>query len=219
MRIKTPKVNRVVKFFVLSDLALYAGWGFAAPIFSIFIIQDIVDATLVTAGISAAVYWGSRAVIQPPVAALLDKRKGERDDFYTLIGGLLAVSVTAFLLAAIKTVPQLYAVQALHGAALGVYSVSWPAIFSRHLDKGRFALDWSLDRATLAASTAVTSVIGGLVASTFGFDATFIAAGILSFVAALLVFAVPELALPPAKKERQDPVVGMKQRQGTQQTH
>lgn len=219
MRINTPKVNRIVKYFVLADLALYAGWGFIAPIFSVFIIRDIVGATLVTAGVSSAIYWGARAVIQPPVAAFLDKRKGEKDDFYTLIGGLVAISGTAFMLAAIETIPQLYTVQALHGMALGIYSVSWPAIYSRHLDEGRYALDWSLDRATLAASTAVTSFVGGFVADKFGFDTAFIIAGILSFVSALFIFAVPELALPPAKKKPEEPEIGITQRQGTEQTH
>jgi len=219
MRIKTPKVNRVVKYFVLADLALYAGWGFIAPMFSVFVVQEIVGATLVTVGVSAAVYWGSRAVVQPPIAMFLDRRGGEKDDFYTLVVGLVVISATAFLFVAVETISQLYVVQALHGIALGAYSVSWPAIFSRHLDKGRYALDWSLDRATLAGSTAATSIIGGFVANTFGFDVVFIAAGILSLVSALLIFAVPELALPPAKKKVEGSEVGMRQRQGTQQIH
>jgi len=68
-------------------------------------------------------------------------------------------------------------------------------------------------------TTAVTSLVGGIVASKFGFDVIFIAAGALSFIAALLIFMVPELALPPSRKKVEDPEVGMKQRQGTQQPH
>lgn len=218
MKARGPKVNRVIKYFVLSDLALYAGWGFVAPIFSVFIVEQIEGATLATAGIAAAIYWSARAIAQPPIAKILDKRSGERDDFYALVGGLIGISVTAFLLVIVRTVPELYLVQAMHGIVLGVYSVSWPAIYSRHLGKGRYALDWSLDRATLAGSTAVTSLIGGFVAVKFGFDVTFMAAGILSLVAAILVFMVPEIALPRAKKKTETPEVGMTQRQGTQTT-
>ena len=110
MRIKAPKINRVVRYFVLADLALYAGWGFMSPMFSIFVVEEVVGATLVVVGISAAIYWAARAIIQPPIAIFLDKRSGERDDFYALVGGLLAVSATAFLFTAITTVPHLYIV-------------------------------------------------------------------------------------------------------------
>ena len=52
-----PKVNKVVKYLVLSDLLLWAGWGFISPIFSIFVVQEIAHATILTAGISVAAYW------------------------------------------------------------------------------------------------------------------------------------------------------------------
>ena len=53
MRRKIPenmRVNKVVKYFVLADLSLFAGWGFVAPLLSVFVIEEISGATLFTVG-------------------------------------------------------------------------------------------------------------------------------------------------------------------------
>lgn len=217
--LKGPKVNRVIKYFVFSDLALFAGWGFVAPIFSIFVVDDIIGATLITVGISSAVYWFTRSLMQPPLAKFLDDHKGERDDFYVLIGGLLFTSLSGFLFALISTTTQLYALQLLYGAAMGAYTVAWSAIFSRHLDKDRIAFDWSLDRAAVGVAVGVTSLVGGVIASKFGFDAVFIISGILSFVSAVIIFIVPDLIIPPSKKEIHSVYEGKKHSQSTQTIH
>jgi len=206
--LKGPNVNRVVKFFVAADLLLWAGVGIISPIFSIFIVEDIIGATLVTVGISSAMYWFARSLIQPPIAEYIDKRNGEKDDFYVLLFGLLITSLTAFLFALISTIPQLYILQLIHGIGLGAYSVAWSAIFSRHLDKNRVAFDWSIDRASLGVAIGITSVIGGALASTFGFDVTFVVFGTLALLSAVVVFFVPDLVFPPENKEEQSVHIG-----------
>lgn len=197
--LKGPKVNRVIKYFVMADLLFFAGWGFVSPIFSVFIVEEIRDATIVSVGISAAIFWSFRSFVQPPLANALDKMEGEKDDLYALILGLLLAGVTAFMFVLVNTVYQLYVLQIFHGAALGMYHVSWRAIFSRHLDKDRQAFDWSFDSAVIGIAIAVTSFVGSLLASNFGFDVTFIIAGVLSLVAVVIIFVVPDLVLPPSE--------------------
>jgi len=199
--LRGPKVNRVVKYFVAADLMLFAGWGFIAPIFAIFIIDEIRGATLVSVGITSGVFWLSRAVVMPPVANYIDKRKGEKDDLYALILGLFFMSASAFAFITVSTLMGLYIVQAIHGLAMGVYSVAWATIFSMHLDRERPAFDWSIDKAATSMSVAITSFIGGWLASTFGFDITFVIAGTLSVTAAVVIFLVPDLVLPPSKSD------------------
>ena len=75
------KVNRVVKYFVLSDLVLFSGWGLVSPVFSVFVIEEVHDATLLTVGISASIYWLARALIQMPLANMFDKNQSEKKNF------------------------------------------------------------------------------------------------------------------------------------------
>src|SRR3989344_6393032 len=90
------KVNRVVKYFILSDLVLFSGWGLVSPVFSVFVIEGIKEATLLTVGVSASIYWITRAIVQLPAANYIDRHEGEKDDFNMLLLGLILASIAAF---------------------------------------------------------------------------------------------------------------------------
>jgi MFS family permease len=195
------KVGRVVKFFVLSDFFLLAGWGFIDPVFSVFIIEKVAAATLLTVGLAAAIYWILKSILQIPIANYLDKTDGEKDDFMALIGGLLLAGISAMAFTWVTTIWELYIVLAVHALAFALYGASWPTIFSRHLDKGRFSFDWSLDSVAVGVAAGITGFLGGLVAEVWGYSSVFIAAAILSFIAAFVLMAAPDLMLPKPTKE------------------
>jgi len=197
------KVGKVVKFFVLSDLALLAGWGLVEPVVSIFIIEKIQGATLTTVGISAAAYWLLRSILQLPIANFLDRNKGENDDFRVLISGLLIAALSAFIFTIIEKPWQLYLNQIVHAFAFALYVPAWSGIFSRHLDKDRMAFDWSLDSTAIGLAMGVSGLVSGVIASWFGFNAIFILAAIFSMIAALILIMAPGLILPKKTSEEQ----------------
>lgn len=190
------KVGRLVKYFIFSDLALLAGWGLIEPVFSIFIIQKIAGATLITVGAAAAIYWLLKSFLQLPLANYLDKTLGEKDDFYALILGLLLAAFSAISFALVTTARELYVVQIIHAVGFALYAASWPAIFSRHLDKDRISFDWALDSTAAGVSAGVSGFVGGIIANSFGFSAVFVLAGIFSAIAAILLIMAPDLILP-----------------------
>jgi MFS family permease len=190
------KIGRVVKYFVLSDFFLLAGWGFIDPVFSVFIVQRVVGGTLATVGIAAGIYWILKSVLQIPIANYLDRTEGERDDFMALVGGLLLVGISAIAMCWVTQIWELYLIHAVHAVAFALYFASWPTIFSRHLDKNRISFDWSLDSAAAGIASGVTGILGGIIAETYGFTLVFVLAGILAFIAAFVLLAVPDLILP-----------------------
>lgn len=191
------KVGRLVKYFILCDLALLAGWGLIEPVFSVFIIEKIAGATLVTVGVAAAIYWLLKSVIQIPIAKHLDRTPGEKDDFYCLILGLIIASFSAFLFALVTQVWQLYIVQILHSIGFAFYAATWPAIFSRHLDKEKVSFDWALDSTAVSVSSGISGFLGGVIANWFGFQAVFILAAVFSAVSAVILIGAPDIILPP----------------------
>jgi MFS family permease len=190
------KVGRVVKFFVLSDLFLLGGRGFVDPIFSVFIVQKVQGANLATVGIVTALYLILRSTLQIPIANYLDRTPGEKDDFMALIGGLLLAGFCPLALIFVTKVWELYAVQSLLAVAFALYFAAWPTVFSRHLDKDRISFDWSLDSTTTSLAAGITGLLGALIAEAWGFQAVFVAASVLSFVAAFVLMAAPDLILP-----------------------
>lgn len=190
------KVNRLVKYFIISDLVFIAGWGFIEPVFSVFLVQKIPGATLITVGVSAAIYWILKSVVQLPLANFLDRTPGEKDDFYTLITGLVISSFSEFSFAFVHSIAGIYFVQTLHALGLALYFVSWQAIFSRHIDKERISFDWALDSTSVGISAGISALAGGAIANQFGFLAVFTLAGVLSLVSAAILVTVPDIVLP-----------------------
>lgn len=190
------RINRVVRYFIISDLFFVGGWGLINPVLAIFIIDEIGGATVTTVGLAAAVYWILKAVIQMPIGLYLDRNEGEKDDFYTLLVGLVLASITAFLFVFIDKIWQLFVLQTFHAVAFALYTPAWNAIFTRHLDKNRYAFDWSLDSTIVALAAGATGALGGWAAQNFGFDAIFIGAALLTMVAAIVIFLLPDIVLP-----------------------
>lgn len=190
-------VNQVIKTLVLSDLVLMAGWGFISPIFSVFIINKVAGATLATVGITTAIYWLIRSLIQLPIANFLDKRGGEKDDFYALIFSLILAGISAFGYIVVRTVPELYFFQIIQAIAFGIYTPAWSGIFSHHLDERRRSFDYSLDSTAVGISSGVAGLFGGVIAQYFGFQTIFILGGVLSLFAAFAIVTFPKFILPP----------------------
>ncbi len=194
--IKNLRLNKVIRHFILSDLLFFAGWGLVGPILAIFIFDRIIGADLIVIGTTTAIYWLTKSLFQVPVAIFLDKKKGEKDDFYVLIAGLTLAGLAAISFILAKTVPALYSAIFIQGLAFGLYTPAWSAIFSRHLDSENCSLNWSLDSTAIGLGSGIAAFAGGYVANIWGFEAVFMATGVLSFVSAFVLLSLPKLILP-----------------------
>lgn len=198
------KVNRVVRYFVLTDLVFFGGWGLITPIFAVFVL-DVKGATLITIGAVSALYWVVKSLVQIPVALYLDRHAGEKDDFYALLFSLVLAGFSAMAFLSVRTIGGLFLVQFIYSVALGFYTPSWTGIFSRHVDKNQYSFSWSLDSTAVGLAYGVTALVGGAIANFFGFQAVFVFVAVLSFASAFLLFSVPNLVLP--KPVSKDPLI------------
>jgi MFS family permease len=194
--IKDIKVGRIIKYLILSDLFFWGGWGLINPIFALFVVGRVPGATVFTVGAALAIYWIVKSIWQIPVAIFLDKHEGETDDFNALILGLTVAGFSALVFPLVGNVFELFLVIIIQALAYGLYTPSWSAIFSRHLDANHYAYDWSLDSTTVGVASGVAAFIGGTIASLMGFNAVFILTGIASLASAVLLFSAPHLVLP-----------------------
>jgi MFS family permease len=208
------KMNRVVRFFILSDYIFWSGWGIVNPVFAVFILQKIGEANVFTIGAAAAVYYLSKALSEVPISVYLDKHNGEKDDFYALVLGLLIGGCVSLTFLAVRNITELLLVMVAQGIAFALYSSSWPTIFSRHLDKDQYAIEWTLDHFGIDVLSAAAAFLGGGIALVFGFNFIFIFAAVFAFIAASVLFFVPDLILPkdtlkqPILKDHIGPIIG-----------
>lgn len=194
-------LNKIIKYLIISDLLLWGGWGVVDPIFSIFIMENIAGATLVSVGLLATIYWGVKSIAQIPISIILDKNKGEKDDFYMIIAGMLIAGISAFGFIFAKELWQVYLIQFFKGIGFALYLPSWMAMFSRHLDKKHTAFDWALNSSTVGIGIGLAGIIGGSIASLFGFKSVFAATSLFAIFSAIILLFIRKSIIPKKETE------------------
>lgn len=189
-----PKIiNKLIKILIASDFFLNLGWGLLAPIFAIFILQSITSGNAIkaaeVAGFSALFYWITKSSIEIPIGRFLDKTDGENDDFWFMVVGLFIVSLVPIGYLFSYQAWHIYAFQVIHAIGMAMALPSWLAIFTRHIDKGKEAFEWSMETTSIGLGAGIAGGLGGIAVAFFGFQIIFI------FVSLLTMFSTAMLLL------------------------
>jgi len=174
------KINAVVRYLVVSDFFINAGFSIFAPVVAIFITHQIGGGTLEVVGFSAAITQIVKVLFELPIAKILDKNHGEYDDFYALMFGSVLIALTPFLYLAASTVSHIYILSVVHGIGIAFAAPPWYAIFSRHLDKLQESFEWTLDSISIGLAAAGAAAAGGYLAEKYSFHVVFIIGGLLA---------------------------------------
>lgn len=192
-------INKVVRVLILSDFFLLSAWGLISPIFAIFIVDKIQGGNAEVAGIAVGIYWLVKSLAQFPVGKYLDRRSGEKDDYYFMIVGTFIAGLVplGFMFASLPL--HLYILQAVHAIAMAMAIPSWGGIFVRHMDKGKEAMIWGLDSSSIGIGAGITGIIGGFVAEAFGFVPLFLSVSVLNILSVALFFFIRKNILVEGK--------------------
>ena len=180
------KINHVIKTLVLSDFFINSGFSIFAPIFAIFVTKQITGGSLAVIGFAAAIFQIFKSGLQIPIARILDKSDGEKDDFYSMVFGSLIICTIPFWYLFATTAVHIYLIQAVYGIGAAFSIPPWYAIFSRHLDKAKENVEWSMDSIATGIAGAGAAAAGGLLAEHFGFSAVFLMGGVIAIFGAVM---------------------------------
>jgi len=190
------KINRVIKYLILSDLIFYSGWGLISPIFAVFVVEKIQGGTVAVVGIASAIYWISNSILRIPIGLFLDSRQGEEDDFWFLFFGLLIAALVPFGYLIATYFWHIFLLQAVYGVGMAMTISGWAAIFTRHIDKRKEAFEWGLDGTSVGIGGGIAGALGGLIAASFGFKVLFILVGIFGIAGALILLPILKFLSP-----------------------
>lgn len=180
--LKGVRVNQVIQYLTYSDILMLSGWGLVSPIIAVFFTEQIVGGSVAVAGLATTIFYVTKSLVQIPVARFVDLKKGEWDDFWTMIIGSLIISFSAFLLIFAQTPIHIYLIQIFYGIGTALSYPSWLAIFTRHIDKKEEGLEWSLYYTATDLGAALTAGLGGFLAANFGYRNLFFIVGVASLV-------------------------------------
>ena len=187
-------INKVIKTLVASDLFLNLGWGLLSPIFAIFILEKIAITgpaqAAQIAGLSALFYWIPKSFFELPIAVYLDKNHGEKDDFWFMFVGMLIITFIpiGYLFSSLPW--HIYLCQVIYAAGMAMVLPSWLAIFTRHIDKGQEAFEWSLETTAIGTGAGIAGGLIGIVAAFLGFKVLFIFVSGFTIVSTILLLLI-----------------------------
>ena len=72
-------INKMIRALIVSDFFLFFSTGLLAPIFAVFILNNI-ENKIEIIGFAVSSYWLTRVVTVVPFSRLMDKMKGELVD-------------------------------------------------------------------------------------------------------------------------------------------
>ena len=182
------KLNKIIKYLVLSDLVFYSGWGLISPVFAIFLLNSIVGGTAFVVGLAAGINLVIRSLLRVPFGILADR--GQKVSYHLMIWGLL-ISALVPLGYLYSTLPvHIYLLQAILGAALAMSTAGWTCLYARHLDRGKESTEWGVDAVAVGIGPGIAGILGGAAVTYFSFNMVFVAVTLVGLIGVLLLLFI-----------------------------
>ncbi|GAB4157835.1 MAG: hypothetical protein Fur003_1600 [Candidatus Dojkabacteria bacterium] len=185
-----PRMNKTIQYMIYSEIITNSAWGLINPIIAVFMSEQIPGANLTTAGIASTLYFVVKSLAQIPFARYFDKNKGEKDDYYGLLLGGLGMALVPVLYIFVATPVHLYLVQIVYGLGAALMYPAWLAIFTRHIDKQKEGIEWSLYYTSIDLAAALTAALGGYLAYAIGFQKLFFIIGAVNLIGVLFLLGI-----------------------------
>lgn len=169
--------NKSLKIlFIYNGIFVFAGSLFG-PLYAVYV--GLLDKNI----LSVSITW-SAFLIATVIFTLIISKIGDRikEKEYLLMAGFLVRAIAWFLFIFATNVIYLIFLQILLGLGEALGTPAFDAIFAEHLDGGRHIEEYSDWKLVLNGATGVGTIIGGLIATAFGFQWLFILMGILALV-------------------------------------
>ena len=183
-------LTRPLKILLATNGLYYLSGSMLGPIYALFV--EDVGGSLLDASYAFAVFAIAAGITAFISGKYTDKVK---DPELIIVAGYLAVALGYFSYMLVGSIWHLFGAQILIGLGGALYSPAFDALYSEKTEKGKTGREWGAWEVMYYAVTAAGALIGGFVATYFGFDVLFAIMGTLTFASALYIYFLPRKAL------------------------
>lgn len=176
-------MNKILKYLILSDIVLFTGFGFIAPIISIFISDRIIGGSIFTAGVASAIFLITHAILQICFSYWFKPK----DRLWMLILGTALIAIVPFGYLASTNIWHIFILEFIYGAGAGFAYPAWSSLFTANLEKGKRGFQYALYSSGVGIGSAITGAVGAWVAENVGFQWVFIFTGIFAVAGLILL--------------------------------
>jgi predicted MFS family arabinose efflux permease len=192
------KINKIIKTLITYDFFLFLSSGLLAPIFAVFILENI-ENKLEIIGYIQAIYWLTRVITIIPISKYMDKCKGENDEYWFLVFGSFLVSIIPLFYIISSESWHIYLLQIINAIGYSMAVSAWRILFTNHVDKKIIGFEWSMEDVSVGISISISATVGAFIASKFGFNFLFVIMTIFGLISTLVLLTIKKLVVkkPP----------------------
>jgi MFS family permease len=180
-------MNKTIKLLLLTNGLILLAAAMLGPIYALFV--EEIGGNLLDASFAGAIFALAAGLTSLISGKMSDKT--QRPELIVALGYLLmAMGFIGFIYT--KSLNMLFAMQILIGVGEAIYSPAFDEIYSTHLDKNHEGAEWGAWESMNYFVTAVAAIVGGFIASTYGFSALFLAMSSMVILSVLIILLVPK---------------------------
>lgn len=198
-------MNRTLKLLIFSDIFVFTGFGFFAPIMAIFINDRIVGGTIASVGIAVAITTFLRCTLQ----LLFAKIAKPHHRYNMVVLGTFLIVVVPFIYLLSTQIWHIYLAATIHGLACSFAHPAWYSLFAGNLARTKRGWEWSVYSSSVGIGTAIAAVVGAHFASIFGFRIVLAIVTIFVLIGALILLRLTKEDLK-IKKGKEVKVIAAK---------
>lgn len=182
--------NKPIRILLVTNGLILIASAMLGPIYALFV--EKIGGDLLDASYAFGVY-----AIAAGAATLISGKHADKlkENELIVVVGYAIIGVAFFGYMFVNSIWSLLLVQILIGLGEAIYSPAFDAVYSKHLDGHKSGREWGAWESINYFTTALGSIIGGLLVTLFGFNAMFIVMGILCFASALYILQLPRKVL------------------------
>src|SRR3990167_2049963 len=193
-------MNKKIWLLIFSDVLILSSFGLIGPIFAVFITDNLIGGTLVTAGLSTTIFLVVKSTIQLPLSRyFIDKEKHKTRSL--LLGTFLIISVP-FIYFFAKSIYAIFAAQAIYGLGAAMAYPAWFSLFTAYIDKKHKGFEFSLWSTGVGIGSAIAAFFGAKIAELLGFKTLFFFVGVIAFLGFLLLIVLDRIEMKKKSKAR-----------------
>lgn len=183
------KVSKTIRYLILSDFFLFFAVGLLAPIFAVFVLENI-ENKIEVIGFAVSCYWITRVIMVMPISRLMDKIKGESDEYSFMVVGTFLIAIIPLFYTISSHPWHVYLLQIFNGLAHSMAVPAWRIIFTNHIDKKIVGFEWSLEDVGVGIATASSAAIGAIIADKLGFNVLFVIISFFGIISAIILLVL-----------------------------
>jgi predicted MFS family arabinose efflux permease len=180
---KKKSFNKALRVLLVTNAIVLTAAAMLGPIYALFV--EKIGGDLMDASIAGGVFASTAGLTTLISGKYTDRIKQNE---LIIVAGYTIMGIGFSLYFWVDSIIFLFIAQAIIGLGEAVYSPAYDAVYTKHMDESKSGSQWGAWEAMNYFTIAVGALIGGSLATLFGFQVLFIVIATLCFGSAFYIY-------------------------------